>query len=152
MLDRTSQPETPSAKIMDSRNAYSQVTSSLMESHHITSQKPTAYISLRALSSSTLVPLDDDSVLSSCSSGPMLSSKTGSGSFTSNLVLKASGLLEKLLLLERRRAFVKLKSSSIASSPALPLFCVSHGWSSSNHEIYISSIRLTSWRGHRHSS
>jgi hypothetical protein len=72
------------------------------------------------LFSSTLVPLDELSVFSS-SSGPMFSSKTGSGSLISNLVLKLSRLLDRLLLLERRRALVKLKSPSTASSPALPL-------------------------------
>lgn len=76
------------------------------------------------LFSSTLVPLDELSVLLSSSSGPIVSSKTGSGSLTSNLVLKFSRLPEMLLLLERRRALVKLKSWSTASSPTLPLGCV----------------------------
>ena len=81
----------------------------------------TSYMSLWDLPSSTLVPLDELSIFSSSSSGPMFSSKTGSGSLTSNLVLKFSRLLEMLLLLERRRALVKLKSWSTISSPALPL-------------------------------
>lgn len=80
----------------------------------------THYMSLWDLLSSTLVPLDELSIFSS-SSGPMFSSKTGSGSLISNFVFRFSMLLDRLLLLERRRAFVKLKSWSITSSPALPL-------------------------------
>jgi hypothetical protein len=78
-------------------------------------------MSLWDLLSSTLVPLDEVSILSSSSGPIVVSSKTGSGSLTSNLVLKFSRLTEMLLLLERRRALVKLKSWSAASSPMLPL-------------------------------